>query len=61
MMTQTKLSAQGPNMPSKGQEIVSKCTKKRSLTCIEKLKVMNSTTGLKPWQAAPTAIPVKPA
>jgi hypothetical protein len=31
------------------------------LTCIAKLKVMNSTIGLRPWKAEPTAIPVNPA
>jgi hypothetical protein len=31
-----------------------------SMACIEKLKVMNSTIGLRPVKAAPTAMPVKP-
>lgn len=32
-----------------------------SIACIEKFHVMNSTTGLRPANAAPTAKPVKPA
>lgn len=32
-----------------------------SRTCIAKLKVMNSQTGLRPAKAAPTAIPQNPA
>ena len=31
-----------------------------SIACIAKLKVMNSTIGFRPPQAAPTAIPAKP-
>jgi hypothetical protein len=33
----------------------------RSLTCIEKLNVINSQIGLNPDNAAPTAKPAKPA
>jgi hypothetical protein len=32
-----------------------------SMACIEKLKVMNSTTGRSCWYAAPVARPAKPA
>ena len=31
-----------------------------SIACMEKLNVMNSTIGLRPFSAAPTAMPVKP-
>lgn len=32
-----------------------------SMACMLKLKVMNSTIGRRPWNAAPTPMPVKPA
>ena len=31
------------------------------MACMEKLNVMNSTTGLSPWKAAPTPNPVNPS
>lgn len=31
------------------------------MACMEKFHVMNSQIGLRPWKAAPTAMPAKPA